>query len=125
MPISPTTRKYLGALISAAEDADLVLGSRYVQRRRRRNWGMLRKPISRGGSMYARAVLGIDVRDLTGGFKCIRRTVLETIDLNSLRADGYVFQIEVTYRAIRSGFRVRRCRSCSSTAPPGRARCRA
>jgi dolichol-phosphate mannosyltransferase len=99
--------KHLGALIAAAEDADLVLGSRYVPGGAVRNWGVLRKLISRGGSMYARAVLGIDVRDLTGGFKCIRRAVLETIDLKSLRADGYVFQIEVTYRAIRSGFQVR------------------
>jgi dolichol-phosphate mannosyltransferase len=99
--------KHLGALLAAAEDADLVLGSRYVAGGAVRNWGVLRKLISRGGSMYARAVLGINVRDLTGGFKCIRRVVLETIDLKSLRADGYVFQIEVTYRAIRSGFRVR------------------
>ena len=99
--------KYLGALIAAADDADLVLGSRYVAGGAVRNWGVLRKLISRGGSMYARAVLGISVRDLTGGFKCIRRTVLETIDLGSLRADGYVFQIEVTYRAIRCGFKVR------------------
>lgn len=99
--------KYLHDLIGAAENADLVLGSRYVPGGAVRNWGVLRKLISRGGSMYARAVLGVKVRDLTGGYKCIRRSVLETIDLNSLRADGYVFQIEVTYRAIRSGFRVR------------------
>ena len=99
--------KHLGALIAAADDADLVLGSRYVAGGAVHNWGILRKLISRGGSAYARMVLGIDVRDLTGGFKCIRRVVLETIDLASLRADGYVFQIEVTYRAIRSGFRVR------------------
>src|SRR5579875_2042340 len=99
--------KHLGALIAAADNADLVLGSRYVPGGAVRNWGVLRKMISRGGSMYARMVLGIKVRDLTGGFKCIRRPVLETIDLGSLRADGYVFQIEVTYRAIRSGFRVR------------------
>jgi dolichol-phosphate mannosyltransferase len=99
--------RFLGDLIGAADNADLVLGSRYVPGGAVRNWGVLRKMISRGGSMYARAVLGIDVRDLTGGFKCIRRPVLEAIDLASLRADGYVFQIEVTYRAIRSGFRVR------------------
>lgn len=99
--------KYLPDLIGAAEEADLVLGSRYVAGGAVQNWGLVRKLISRGGSMYARTVLGIDVRDLTGGFKCIRRPVLETIDLTSLRADGYVFQIEVTYRAIRSGFRVR------------------
>jgi dolichol-phosphate mannosyltransferase len=99
--------KYLGALLSAAEDADLVLGSRYVAGGAVVNWGILRKIISRGGSMYARAVLGVGVQDLTGGFKCIHRNVLETIDLNSLRADGYVFQIEVTYRAVCAGFRVK------------------
>jgi dolichol-phosphate mannosyltransferase len=99
--------KSLGALLAAAEDADLVLGSRYVPGGSVRNWGMLRKVISRGGSAYARAVLRVNVHDLTGGFKCVRRAVLETIDLASLRADGYVFQIEVTYRAIQSGFDVR------------------
>jgi dolichol-phosphate mannosyltransferase len=99
--------KYLGALLTAAEDCDLVLGSRYVAGGAVRNWGLMRKLISRGGSMYARAVLGVRVRDLTGGFKCIHRSVLETIDLGSLRADGYVFQIEVTYRAIGAGFSVR------------------
>jgi dolichol-phosphate mannosyltransferase len=99
--------KYLGDLIGAADDADLVLGSRYVAGGAVRDWGVLRKLISRGGSFYARAVLRIKVNDLTGGYKCIRRHVLETIDLKSLRADGYVFQIEVTYRAISSGFTVR------------------
>lgn len=99
--------RYLGPLIAAADDADLVLGSRYVAGGGVRNWGIPRKVISRGGSAYARSVLRVDVRDLTGGFKCIHRTVLETIDLASLRADGYVFQIEVTYRAIQAGFKVR------------------
>jgi dolichol-phosphate mannosyltransferase len=99
--------KYLGDLIAAADDADLVLGSRYVAGGAVRDWGIVRKLISRGGTFYARAVLGIKVHDLTGGFKCIRRQVLETIDLSSLRADGYVFQIEVTYRAVSSGFKVR------------------
>jgi dolichol-phosphate mannosyltransferase len=99
--------KSLGTLLTAAEEADLVLGSRYVEGGAVRNWGILRKVISRGGSAYARAVLRVNVRDLTGGFKCVRRPVLETIDLASLRADGYVFQIELTYRAIQSGFDVR------------------
>lgn len=99
--------RYLPGLIAAADDADLVLGSRYVPGGAVRNWSLMRKLISRGGSTYARLVLGIKVRDLTGGFKCIRRAVLEAIDLDTLRADGYVFQIEVTYRAISSGFRVR------------------
>ncbi|HET9094730.1 MAG TPA: polyprenol monophosphomannose synthase [Solirubrobacteraceae bacterium] len=98
--------RYLRSLIAAADDADLVLGSRYVPGGSVENWGILRKLISRGGSMYARSVLRVKVRDLTGGYKCINRHVLETIDLESLRADGYVFQIEVTYRAIRAGFRV-------------------
>jgi dolichol-phosphate mannosyltransferase len=99
--------KSLGVLLAAAEESDLVLGSRYVKGGSVRNWGIVRKIISRGGSAYARTVLRVNVHDLTGGFKCVRRAVLETIDLASLRADGYVFQIEVTYRAIQSGFDVR------------------
>jgi dolichol-phosphate mannosyltransferase len=97
---------YLGRLIAAAEHADLVLGSRYVPGGAVRNWGLVRRAISRGGGIYARVILGVNVHDLTGGFKCIRRAVLESIDLPSVRAEGYVFQIEVTYRAILAGFRV-------------------
>jgi dolichol-phosphate mannosyltransferase len=98
--------KYLGDLLGAIDGADLVLGSRYVSGGGVRDWGLLRRLISRGGCLYARAILGIDVHDLTGGFKCIRRGVLEAIDLESVRAEGYVFQIEVTYRALLAGFRV-------------------
>jgi dolichol-phosphate mannosyltransferase len=98
---------YLGALIEAAKDADLVLGSRYVRGGGIENWGIVRRLISRGGCLYARLILGVDVHDLTGGFKCIRREVLEGIDLGSVRAEGYVFQIEGTYRATLAGFRVR------------------
>ena len=98
---------YLGALLAAADGADLVLGSRYVDGGGVRDWGLLRRLISRGGGIYARAILRVDVHDLTGGFKCIRREVLEAIDLPSIRAEGYVFQIEVTYRAVLAGFRVR------------------
>jgi dolichol-phosphate mannosyltransferase len=98
---------YLGDLLAAAERADLVLGSRYVDGGGTRNWGLLRRVISRGGALYARMILRVGVRDLTGGFKCIHRHVLETIDLSSISADGYAFQIEVTYRALRAGFRVR------------------
>jgi dolichol-phosphate mannosyltransferase len=72
-----------------------------------RDWGLMRRLISRGGGVYARTILGVEVQDLTGGFKCIRRAVLESIDLPTVRAQGYVFQIEVTYRAILAGFRVR------------------
>jgi dolichol-phosphate mannosyltransferase len=98
---------HLGRLLEAAEDADLVLGSRYVPGGGVRDWGWVRRLVSRGGGLYARLILRVDVRDLTGGFKCIRRRVLETIDLGSVRAEGYVFQIEVTYRALLAGFRVR------------------
>lgn len=99
--------RYLGDLLEAAKDADLVLGSRYVDGGGIRDWGLLRRLISRGGGVYARLILQVDVRDLTGGFKCIRREVLEAIQLGSVRAEGYVFQIEVTYRALLAGFRVR------------------
>jgi dolichol-phosphate mannosyltransferase len=93
-------------LIAAAADADLVLGSRYVEGGGTANWGLLRRAISRWGSLYAQLLLGLPVRDLTGGFKCYRREVLETIDLDAVRSRGYAFQIETTYRAVRAGFRV-------------------
>jgi len=93
-------------LIAAAADADLVLGSRYVEGGRIENWNPLRRLVSWVGSLYARVVLGIGVRDLTGGFKCFRRAVLETIDLDAVSSRGYAFQIETTYRAMRAGFRV-------------------
>jgi dolichol-phosphate mannosyltransferase len=90
----------------AAQEADLVLGSRYVEGGAIRNWGLVRRLVSAGGSLYARLVLGVPVRDLTGGFKCYRRRVLEHIDLDAVRSRGYAFQIETTYRALRAGFRV-------------------
>jgi dolichol-phosphate mannosyltransferase len=93
-------------LIAAADAADLVLGSRYVSGGGTRNWGLVRRAISRWGSLYAQVLLGLRVRDLTGGFKCYRREVLETIDLRAIRSRGYAFQIETTYRAVRAGFRV-------------------
>jgi dolichol-phosphate mannosyltransferase len=97
---------YLPQLLRAAEDADLVLGSRYVPGGGVTEWGPMRRLISRGGSAYARLALGIDIRDLTGGFKCLRREVLESIDLDSIDSLGYAFQVEVTYRALQTGFRV-------------------
>ena len=93
-------------LLAAAADADLVLGSRYVTGGGVRNWGLLRRFISAGGSWYARVLLQVRVRDLTGGFKCYRRAVLESIDLDGIHSKGYAFQIETTYRALRAGFRV-------------------
>lgn len=89
-----------------ATDADLVLGSRYVPGGGTVNWGLGRRLLSRGGSLYARAILGVPVRDLTGGFKCFRRRTLQALDLGSVRSNGYAFQIELTYRAIRRGFKV-------------------
>jgi dolichol-phosphate mannosyltransferase len=94
-------------LIAAAREADLVLGSRYVPGGGTENWGRIRRFVSAGGSLYSRLLLGVPVRDLTGGFKCYRRKVLETIDLEGITSRGYAFQIETTYRALRSGFRVR------------------
>jgi dolichol-phosphate mannosyltransferase len=93
-------------LIAAAADADLVLGSRYAKGGGTRNWGLGRRIVSRGGCLYAQLLLGVPVRDLTGGFKCFRRATLEAIDLDVLSARGYAFQIETTYRVLRAGLRV-------------------
>jgi len=93
-------------LIETAREADLVLGSRYVEGGSVGSWGLVRRLVSAGGSLYARVVLGVGVRDLTGGFKCFRREVLETLDLDAIDSRGYAFQIETTYRALRAGFRV-------------------
>ena len=93
-------------LIAATRDADLVLGSRYAPGGGVARWGVVRRAISRSGCWYARRVLGVGVRDLTGGFKCFRRVVLETLPLDKVTAAGYVFQVEVTYRALVAGFRV-------------------
>jgi dolichol-phosphate mannosyltransferase len=93
-------------LIAAAEDADLVLGSRYVPGGAVGEWGVVRRGISRAASAYTALFLQMGVKDPTGGFKCFRREVLETIDLDAVTAKGYAFQIETTYRAKRAGFRV-------------------
>ena len=96
----------LPRLIAASDRADLVLGSRYVAGGGVAEWGLLRRVVSRVGSAYARLVLGVGVRDLTGGFKCFRRAVLEGLELDRVHANGYAFQIELTYRAVRAGFSV-------------------
>jgi dolichol-phosphate mannosyltransferase len=96
----------LPRLIAASEAADLVLGSRYVPGGGITEWGRLRRLLSRGGSAYARILLGVPVRDLTGGFKCFHRRVLEAIDVEDVHADGYGFQIELTYKAVKAGFTV-------------------
>jgi dolichol-phosphate mannosyltransferase len=98
----------LARLLAAVRDgdADVALGSRYVPGGGLADWGFVRRLVSRGGSWYARRTLGIDVRDLTGGFKCFRADVLRSIDLPSVRSRGYAFQVELTYRALVRGFRV-------------------
>jgi len=93
-------------LAAVLAGADLALGSRYVPGGGVSDWGLLRRLVSEGGSTYDRLVLGLSVRDLTGGFKCFRRDVLEAIHFDSVRSQGYAFQVELTYRAVRAGFRV-------------------
>lgn len=98
---------YLSTLLAAVERGnDLVLGSRYVPGGGTTDWGLMRKLISQGGNLYARLILGLPVRDATGGFRCYRRQVLETINLAAIRSNGYAFQIEMVYRALQAGFRV-------------------
>jgi dolichol-phosphate mannosyltransferase len=100
--------RYLpGLLDEAMSGTDLVLGSRYVRGGGTVNWGVMRQIISRGGSLYARSILGVRVRDLTGGFKCFRRKVLESLDLEHVKSSGYGFQIELTYRTLQKGFSVK------------------
>lgn len=98
--------RYLPAMLAAAREHDLVLGCRYMPGGGIEGWGPHRLALSRGGNLYARGVLGLPYRDLTGGFKCFRREVLEAIDLEAVRSQGYGFQIELTWRAWQRGFRI-------------------
>nr|PZN32056.1 MAG: dolichyl-phosphate beta-D-mannosyltransferase [Chloroflexota bacterium] len=99
--------EYLPQLLAAAEERyDLVIGSRYVPGGGTTDWGLVRQMISRGGNLYARAILGLPLMDATGGFRCYRRQVLESIDLAQVQSNGYAFQIEMAYRALCAGFRV-------------------
>jgi dolichol-phosphate mannosyltransferase len=97
----------LPRLLAAADGADLVIGSRYVKGGGVTEWGLVRRLISRGGSVYARVFLGVRLNDLTGGFKCFRRAALEAVELDTVPAHGYAFQIETTYRVVHAGFKVR------------------
>lgn len=100
--------KYLTPMLNEAEaGSDLVIGSRYVDGGGTVNWGPGRKLLSRGGSLYARTILGVKLRDLTAGFVCFRRAVLQAIDLNAVKSSGYAFQIELKYRTLKAGFRVK------------------
>jgi dolichol-phosphate mannosyltransferase len=93
-------------LAHAADGTDLVLGSRYVPGGGIEDWDIVRRLMSRGGCRYARSVLGVGIRDLTGGYKCFRAAALEAIDYATVRSQGYAFQVELTYRALRHGLRV-------------------
>lgn len=97
---------YLPRLLAASEEADLVIGSRYVAGGGITEWGRARRTLSRGGSLYARRILGVEIRDLTGGFKCFHRAVLEHLDLAEVAASGYSFQVEMTWRTLKAGFSV-------------------
>jgi dolichol-phosphate mannosyltransferase len=99
--------EHLPALIAAAKESDLVLGSRYIEGGRIENWPPLRRILSRSGSLYARLMLGVKVRDLTTGYRCVGRRVLEAVEPSTLRSQGYVFNIELTYRALLAGFSVK------------------
>lgn len=98
--------KYLPAFLAKARDADLVLGSRYIPGGGTEGWSAHRRLLSRGGNTYARLILGLPYRDLTGGFKCFRREVLQALPLDAIMGGGYVFQIELTWRTVQAGFRV-------------------
>ena len=99
--------QYLPAMLARArEGADVVIGSRYVEGGGTRNWGVGRKVLSRGGSLYARTVLGVKIRDVTAGFICYRRKALEALDLAAIKSNGYSFQIEMKYRALAAGLKV-------------------
>ncbi len=98
--------KYLPEIIRQAEYYDVVIGSRYIAGGGTSDWGLMRRLISRGGGLYSRTILGIDIQDLTAGFIAWRREVLETLDLSGVEASGYVFQIEMKYRAFKAGFRM-------------------
>jgi dolichol-phosphate mannosyltransferase len=99
--------KYLRDFLNAIEGCDVVLGSRYIPGGGVKNWGLGRRLISRGGSLYSRFILGMPFRDLTGGYKCFRREVLEHMELDSVKSNGYSFQIEMTYRAFLNDFCIR------------------
>ena len=99
--------RHLPAMIEASKESDLVLGSRYVAGGEITNWPPLRRVLSRSGSLYARLMLGVKVRDLTTGFRCVHRRVIETVEPSTLRSQGYVFNIELTYRALLAGFSVK------------------
>jgi dolichol-phosphate mannosyltransferase len=99
--------RYIPEFLRAIERYDLVLGSRYVDGGGTENWGLVRQALSRGGSVYTRSILNLPIKDPTSGFKCFRREVLDAVDLSTVTATGYAFQIELTWRAWKLGFRIK------------------
>ncbi|MFN8771208.1 MAG: polyprenol monophosphomannose synthase [Neisseriaceae bacterium] len=99
--------KYIPKFFEEIKNNDLVIGSRYIKGGGVVNWGLTRKLVSRGGGLYSRLILGINIHDLTGGFKCFKRKVLETIDINNLKSNGYSFQVETTYKAFLNKFKIK------------------
>jgi dolichol-phosphate mannosyltransferase len=97
---------YLPEFWRLLKDHDVVMGSRYVPGGGVKNWGLARRFISRGGSVYARSILGMSVQDMTGGYNAWRRNVLEAVDISTLRSEGYAFQIELKWRAWKKGFKL-------------------
>ncbi len=98
--------RYLPDFLRAIESADLVIGSRYVAGGGTPNWSLLRRFISGGGNIFARAMLGLPIHDCTAGYRCYRRQVLESIDLESIESQGYAFQVELAYRVYKRGFKI-------------------
>lgn len=99
--------KYIPQFFDEIKTNDLVIGSRYIKGGGVINWGLVRKFISRGGGLYSRIILGINIHDLTGGFKCFRRSVLEKINVNELKSNGYSFQVETTYKTFLNKFKIK------------------
>ncbi len=98
---------YIPDFLKAVESADVVLGSRYVKGGGVKNWGLSRKFLSRGGSIFSRAMLGLPVNDCTGGFRCYRREVLETLDLDRINSQGFGFQVEMLHECNKKGFKIK------------------
>lgn len=97
---------HLDEILALIEKYDVVIGSRYVSGGGTVNWGLVRKMISQGGSLYSRLILGYPLRDWTGGFNCWRKDVLEKINLSGIRSNGYSFQIELKYKALKNGYHI-------------------
>ncbi len=113
---------YLPSFLEKIKGCDLVLGSRYVSGGGAKNWSLRRQLLSKGGNLYARLILGLKIKDLTGGFKCFRREVLEAIDLENINSDGYAFQIEMTYKVSKKGYKIEELPICFAERRAGKSK---